>query len=329
MRWTPWLRFAAVLTARGVLAALFGLAFWAVAPMLLGWHSTTVMTGSMEPSLHVGDVVVSKTVTPDELRAGQVLLFDDPDHPGTLRLHRFDSLNDDGTLTTKGDANPAVDSTPITRAAVVGVGYLRVPLVGTPITWTAAHDTRALVVFGIALLGVVALAVVPATSETQAPTGPAGGRARHRAPRKRPRTAIAVFAAVACAAGALAVPAPAVAAGFAATATSPVSRLATATAVPVTAVTCASNTDGSVTIGWSYAGVTPDRFTTLVDGQAVSTSSTAARATTVRSSDLFAWRTSSVSIRTDLTDTWTAVSDSSVRIVTVRFLGFGRTSCAQ
>lgn len=322
-----------MLTARGVLAAVFGMLFWAVAPMAIGWHSTTVMTGSMQPSLDVGDVVVSKTVEPRELRKGQVLLFDDPDHAGVLRLHRFDTLNADGTLTTKGDANPAADSTPITRSAVVGVGYLRVPFIGTPITWAARGDTAALAGLSAALLVVAALAVAPAAPREGSPNGRDGHRARHRAPRHRasqrqPRAVAAVLVAAVCTTVALALPAPAAAIGFAVTTSARPSTLGTANAAPVTAVTCTSNTDGTVTIGWDHTGTAPARFTVLVDGRTAATTTADGRTTTLASWDLFTWRTSTVSIRTDLTDTWTATSADTVRIVTVRFLGFGRTSCA-
>ena len=38
----------------GVVATLLGLALWAAAPAVIGWHPTTVMTGSMEPRLRPG-----------------------------------------------------------------------------------------------------------------------------------------------------------------------------------------------------------------------------------------------------------------------------------
>ncbi|MBF4616434.1 signal peptidase I [Curtobacterium sp. VKM Ac-1376] len=329
MRASLWGRFAVVLGARAVLAALIGLAFWAVVPLILGWHTTTVMTGSMEPSLHPGDVVVSKTVPPEELRKGQVLLFADPDHVGTLRLHRFDSLNSDGTLTTKGDANPAADSTHISRSTVTGVGYLRIPLIGTPILWVAEHRSVPLLTLGAGLVLLTGLAVLPAVSTPRAPTTPSGPHGRHRATPRRPRTASAVFAAAVAVTVALAVPAPAAAAAFSATAATPVSVIATAAATPATGLTCTTNTNGSVTIGWSYNGALPERFTTLIDGVASSDTSTGtARTTTISSSGLFSFRSSTITIRTDLTDTWTTASDSTVRITTVRFLGLGRTSCA-
>lgn len=327
MRSTPWIRFAAVIAARGVLASIIGMLFWAVAPMLLGWHSTTVMTGSMEPSLHVGDVVVSKPVDPHQLRKGQVLLFHDPDHTGVLRMHRFDTLNTDGTLTTKGDANPTADSTPITRSAVLGVGYLRVPLIGIPVIWASQHNISALAVLGGALLGTSALAIIPPTPDQDSVTT-TRRRARHRAHRRPLGTPAAAIITITVCATALALPAPAAAAGFAATATT-ASTFNAATALPVTAYTCTSNPDGSVTIGWRYTGTEPDHFTVIVDGQDVTTQPASSRTATLNPWNLFAWRSSTVRIRTNLTNTWTATTDDSVRITTIRFLGIGRTSCLQ
>ena len=130
-----WGRVVVATLARGVVVTLLGLALWAAAPAVIGWHPTTVMTGSMEPRLRPGDVVVSRPVPPAELRLGQVLLADDPDQPGHLRMHRAVTAGPDGTIVTKGDANPQRDSTPIARSAVHGVAVLRIPAVATPIVW--------------------------------------------------------------------------------------------------------------------------------------------------------------------------------------------------
>lgn len=130
-----WGRVVVATVARGVIATLLGLALWAAAPAVIGWLPTTVMTGSMAPRIVPGDVVVSRPVAPAELRVGQVLLADDPDQAGHLRMHRFVDAGPDGSVVTKGDANPERDSTAITRSAVHGVAFLRIPFVGTPIVW--------------------------------------------------------------------------------------------------------------------------------------------------------------------------------------------------
>ena len=89
----------------------------------------------MMPRLHVGDVAVSRPLGSQLPPLTSVLLFDDPDHPGRLRMHRLVRVDDDGLLVTRGDANGADDSTPVPLAAVRGIGTLRVPWVALPIVW--------------------------------------------------------------------------------------------------------------------------------------------------------------------------------------------------
>ena len=89
----------------------------------------------MLPRLHVGDVAVSRPLRGRAPAVGSVLLFDDPDYPGRLRLHRFTRVDDAGLLVTRGDANREEDSSPITLSAVHGVATLRVPWVALPVVW--------------------------------------------------------------------------------------------------------------------------------------------------------------------------------------------------
>lgn len=151
---STWTALAITSVARGILAVLGCLLLWSVVPAVLGWHSTVVMSGSMEPRLHVGDVVVSRPINPATVRPGQVLLVNDPDHPGRLRLHRLAVIRPDGMLTLRGDANPQNDSTPVARSAVHGVGSLHIPYIGEPVYWATIHDYRDLVLLA-AVLGVL------------------------------------------------------------------------------------------------------------------------------------------------------------------------------
>ena len=119
-----------------VLSAMVGMAVGSVGPSAFGWHPTVVTSGSMSPAIHVGDVVVTSPVPVSEvpwLRPGSVVLAADPNHPGSPVLHRLVRHNLDGTLTTRGDANPGPDSTPVRPDRVLGVGRFRIPLVGVPV----------------------------------------------------------------------------------------------------------------------------------------------------------------------------------------------------
>ena len=69
---------AGVAAARAVVALVLALAFWAAAPVALGWLPTTVMTASMTPAIEVGDIVVSRPVPREALLPGRVVLATDP-----------------------------------------------------------------------------------------------------------------------------------------------------------------------------------------------------------------------------------------------------------
>jgi hypothetical protein len=66
---------------------------------------------------------------------GTIVAFDDPAHPGVILTHRVAAINPDGSLQTKGDANAAADSTPVSPEAVIGTARLVSPGAGLPFYW--------------------------------------------------------------------------------------------------------------------------------------------------------------------------------------------------
>ena len=111
------------------------LAVIAAVPAAAGWHPTVVMSGSMTPRIHPGDVMVTMPLAADRVRVGQVALVHDPARPGALLGHRVAGFAADGSLITRGDANGHDDSTPVPPGGVVGIGRLLVPHVGSPVRW--------------------------------------------------------------------------------------------------------------------------------------------------------------------------------------------------
>ena len=137
-----WAHLAGVILSRMYRAFLLGLAAIALSPVLFGWGSYVVQSGSMEPSIQVGDVVIAKPWSEDQrIRVGRVFVFDDP---GTTRphllVHRIVELRDDGDYTTAGDANDVTDVTPLPRRDVRATAVLLAPHVGLPVTWTRSGD---------------------------------------------------------------------------------------------------------------------------------------------------------------------------------------------
>jgi signal peptidase len=102
----------------------------------VGWEPMVVTTGSMQPAINPGDIVLSAPPEDDvRLAAGTVITFEDPVRPGELITHRIDTVNPDGSYSTRGDANSSADSYEVTTDDLTGVGRLLVPAVGLPRVW--------------------------------------------------------------------------------------------------------------------------------------------------------------------------------------------------
>ena len=185
-----WFALSVTVLARAVLTILVSLLGWSLAPAALGWHTTVVMTGSMLPKLVPGDLVVSRSIDPAKLSIGQVVLLDNPDHAGQLRLHRFVRVAPGGRLILRGDANARDDSSPVAQSAVHGVAALHIPDLGRPVLWASEGQVVPIVLTALALIALVGAAFWwrPAergetTSDASSPTRSAWP-SRHRSARQ-------------------------------------------------------------------------------------------------------------------------------------------------
>ncbi len=86
-----------------------------------------VYTGSMEPAIPVGSVVMIKIVNPDDLKIGDVICFK-VSGPESV-THRILSIAN-GTFITKGDANNGPDIWAVEKQNVIGKVEMTIPLVG-------------------------------------------------------------------------------------------------------------------------------------------------------------------------------------------------------
>ena len=104
-----------------------------VLPSVSGHRSLTVLTGSMEPTLETGSVVVDEVIRPTDARVGDIVTFSDPANPGRLITHRLRRARVEGDsahMVTKGDANDAPERWDVKLDGEIGRVVFHVPMLG-------------------------------------------------------------------------------------------------------------------------------------------------------------------------------------------------------
>ena len=96
-------------------------------PTILGFTGVTIISGSMEPEISVGDYVIIKRAKKENIQKGSIITFE---QNGVLVTHRVEDVVSDGVYSTKGDANNTVDSKFVNFEDILGVSTLKIPMIG-------------------------------------------------------------------------------------------------------------------------------------------------------------------------------------------------------
>jgi signal peptidase len=94
-------------------------------------HPTTVISGSMRPTMDVGDVVIIAKVSADTIKAGDIIQFREAE--GVTTVHRVVEIQENEGQTvfiTQGDANSEPDVNPVLPGNVVGKAIFDIPKIG-------------------------------------------------------------------------------------------------------------------------------------------------------------------------------------------------------
>jgi signal peptidase len=127
----------------------------------LGWNIDVVLSGSMEPAIQTGGVVVILPVDPETVKVGDVVTYASLSGK-SLTTHRVIAIQNqpERQFITKGDANKNPDPSPILPSQIVGIVVFSFPFVGYLITYIRTPLGLALV------LGVPALLIVGSELKT-------------------------------------------------------------------------------------------------------------------------------------------------------------------
>ena len=108
------------------------------APNFFGYSMFRVISGSMEPELPVGSMIVVKRVEPEEVKVGDIITFfsTDPTLRGGVNTHRVVDIDNSGMdilFMTKGDANQFMDEYGAVGSNLIGVVIYDSKLIGTAV----------------------------------------------------------------------------------------------------------------------------------------------------------------------------------------------------
>lgn len=101
------------------------------------YNAFVVLSGSMEPNIHVNDVVITKKKDNKELKEGDVITFlsSDSRFYGVTVTHRiketyYDSASNKYTFKTKGDNNNTEDLALVEGSRILGKVIFKIPFIG-------------------------------------------------------------------------------------------------------------------------------------------------------------------------------------------------------
>lgn len=124
-------------------------------PGLLGYEAYGIVSGSMEPSIPVGSIVYAKSVLPEDVAEGDVIVFYGGAEGDTVTTHRVaENHIPDREFITRGDANDGDDMLPRPYESLIGRVEYSVPYLGSLLAVTSSRQGK------LCLLGVLLAAVL-------------------------------------------------------------------------------------------------------------------------------------------------------------------------
>jgi signal peptidase I len=117
-----------------------------------GLRLYTVQSGSMEPAIHVGGVVIDRIAK--DYVVGDIISFSPNNNPKNIVTHRIIALKEKNNklyFLTKGDSNRTPDADIIQGSMILGKVVFSLPLLGYPVAFARTQT------------GLIVLIIIPAT----------------------------------------------------------------------------------------------------------------------------------------------------------------------
>lgn len=127
-------------------------------PRFLGMTPLAVLSGSMEPTYHVGSLIYVKDADPSSVQVGDPITFKISDD--TMVTHRVVAIDQEAqTFQTKGDANDNVDGGAVAYENLVGKPVFTIPMMGYLAVY--ANTTAGMIIMVTIILVILILTFLP------------------------------------------------------------------------------------------------------------------------------------------------------------------------
>lgn len=127
--------------------AIVGVALMWVSLGLVGFRPVTIVSGSMQPTIAAGDLVIVREVPPEQIVVGDIIQFTRGDN---TVVHRVVEVRQQSSpvFITKGDASASPDSQPVYADQLVGRVQWCVPKLGWVPIHVKSFFSRVVSIFG-------------------------------------------------------------------------------------------------------------------------------------------------------------------------------------
>ena len=99
-------------------------------PSFFGIKTYTIISGSMEPELEIGDIVIIKETEESNLQVGDIISFRQGQSVVTHRIIEINQTNEGNKFITQGDSNNVKDSEEVIFNMIEGKQIGKIPFIG-------------------------------------------------------------------------------------------------------------------------------------------------------------------------------------------------------
>ncbi len=123
---------------------------------VFGYRFYMIMSGSMEPNIHVGDAIIAKETNTKELKQQDIIAF--AHNNGAVTVHRIINVYTEENkkmYETKGDNNNTPDGQLVQEQDIKGIIVAKIPNVGTALLFIQKHIYIFILVVVIIILAII------------------------------------------------------------------------------------------------------------------------------------------------------------------------------